>query len=111
MKINKKIEFSFKKEDFDLKKINDFILNNSGLVFMVFFILITGMGSFLIYEYIYKSVWSEAEKNAYLQEMKKDNLDFRINVFNDVITEIEARKVRYQHDKEVSVNDIFGISK
>lgn len=115
MKINKNFKFNFKKEDFDLNKIREFtlsfFLNNSGFVFMTFFILITVIGSFLIYEYIYSSVWSESEKNAYLQEMKKDNLDFKINVFNDVVAEIKSRELKYLNDEQIKVNDIFGTKK
>jgi hypothetical protein len=115
MKINKNIEFNLKKEDFSLKKINEFIfklfLNNSGFVFMLFFVLIATMGSWIIYKYIHKSVWNDNDREIYLQEMSKSGVDFKADAFNGVIKEIEAREARYQNNKKFEVKNIFGTNK
>lgn len=114
MKISKGINFSFKKEDLDVKKIGnlvfEFFINNLGFVFILFFIGMVAFSSVLIYKYVYGSVWGENEKNAYLQEIKKDNLNFKASVFNDIIGEIEKRNLKYQGENRSGIRDIFGIN-
>lgn len=113
MKISNIVKFSFKKENFDIKKIGSFIfnffLNNLGFVFIVFFVVMVILSSILIYKYVYGSVWNETEKNNYFQEIKKDNLNFKPNAFNDVLDQIKKREIKYQNQDKLEVKDIFGL--
>lgn len=117
MKMEKnKIKFSFNKENFNLKKIKslvfDFFVEHSELVFMSFFIGISLYSGFLIYHYIYFSAWSQDRQDAYLQEIKKNEIDFKLKDFNLVIDKIKQREAAYNSEQSgTEMRDIFGVKK
>lgn len=115
MKKSNNLKFIFNRKNFDIKKVKDFIfnffLNNSESIFMIFFVIISFFSFFLIYKYLYSSVWSEDEKRVYLQEIRKGKIEFEEKSFNNVVEAIKDRIVRYQGDDIVKVRDIFGLEK
>lgn len=113
MKKNKNF-LKFNKEDFSFSKIKDFIieffLNHSGLLFMMFFAVMAIFSSFLIYRYIYSSAWSNEKKEAYLQELKKGEVEFNLSDFNLVVDKSKERNSIYNKDTvNENIRDIFGI--
>lgn len=115
MKKENKINFKFNRENFDISKIKnsifEFFLNHSEMIFMIFFVIIAILSGFLIYKYIYSSAWSEEKKNAYLQELKKGDIDFKLDEFNVVIDGVKDRAYLYEKENLNQVRDIFGIEK
>ena len=110
-----KMSFKFNKESFDINKIKnsvfEFFLNHSEIIFMIFFVVLSSLSGLLIYRYIYASNWSEERKNAYLQELKKGEVDFKSEEFDMVINKIKERAQLYNKDSAFEVRDIFGIEK
>jgi hypothetical protein len=113
MKEKNKIKFKFNKESFDIHKIKntvfEFFLNHSEIIFMIFFSIIATLSFLLIYKYIYSSTWSEERKNTYLQELKKGDIDFKLNEFNVVIEKVKERASLYEKESVSEVRDVFGI--
>lgn len=114
MKQNK-FNFKFNRDNFDINKIKnsvfEFFLNHSEVVFMIFFVVIAGLSGFFIYKYIYTSTWSEERKNVYLQELKKGDIDFKLNEFNVVVEKIKERSSLYEKEVNSDGRDVFGIKK
>lgn len=112
MKEKSKIKFSFNRENFDIHKIKnkifEFFLNHSEIIFMIFFVIIATLSGMLIYKYIYSSTWSENEKDAYLQELKKGDIDFKLNEFNMVVERVKEKASLYEKENISEVRDIFG---
>lgn len=115
MKEKNKIRMSFKfnKENFDINKIKnsvfEFFLNHSEIIFMLFFVITVSLSGFLIYKYIYSSSWSEERKNIYLQELKKGEIEFKSDEFNEVVKKVKDRAALYEQEKTSTGRDIFGI--
>ena len=109
------MSFKFNRENFDISKIKnsifDFFLNHSEMIFMIFFVVIATLSGLLIYKYIYSSVWSEERKSVYLQELKKGDIDFKLDEFNAVIDGVKDRAYLYEKENLNQVRDIFGIEK
>jgi hypothetical protein len=78
---------------------------------MIFFVVIATLSGLLIYKYIYSSVWSEERKSVYLQELKKGDIDFKLDEFNAVIDGVKDRAYLYEKENLNQVRDIFGIEK
>ncbi|MGW8185170.1 MAG: hypothetical protein ACWGHO_03635 [Candidatus Moraniibacteriota bacterium] len=115
MKKENKINLKFNRENFDIIKIKnsifEFFLNHSEIIFMIFFIVMAALSGLLIYKYIYSSVWDEERKNAYSQELKKGDIDFKLEEFNAVIDGVKSRAYLYEKENLNQVRDIFGIEK
>jgi hypothetical protein len=109
------MNFNFKKENFNVSNVKNvifgFFLNHSELIFMLFFVGMTFYSGFLVYRYIYTSVWSQEQKDAYLKELKKDEVNFKIDEFNAVVDRIKKRQEIYNTEVVLDVRDIFGIKK
>lgn len=105
----------FNKENFNFIKIKEgvveFFFGHSELLFMLFFAIMTVFSSFLIYRYIYSSAWSDEKKEAYLQELKKGEVEFNLSDFSLVVEKSKERNFFYDKDINESVRDIFGIEK
>lgn len=105
----------FNKEDLDFGKmknsIAEFFFGHSELLFMIFFTVMAVMSGLLIYRHIYSSTWSDEKKEAYLQELKKGEVEFNINDFNSVVERSKEKNILYHNDinKDSKVRDIFGI--
>jgi hypothetical protein len=110
---NRKIKFN--KDDFDITKIKnsilEFFLEHSEILFMIFFVGMVSFSGFLIYRYIYFSSWNDDKKNAYLQEIKKGEIDFKADDFDSVIEKVRVRNEAYAKNNTDNVRDIFGIEK
>lgn len=115
MKRIKDLKIAFKKENFDMKKVGDFFfdffLKHSGSIFMLFFVLISGFSFLLIYRYLYSSVWTEDERGAYLQEIRKGAVEFNEDSFGDVVEKIKVRRDKHEEERSFDVRDIFGLQK
>jgi len=69
-----------------------------------------GHGSYAYYNYIYNPIWSEEERQNYIETKEKDAV-FNEKDFNEVVTEIEKRKIEYVEGSIETKKDIFNLQK
>lgn len=78
-------------------------------VFIVIFVLVIGGGGYIWYVSLYKSQWSEFQKQQYINSQEKKE-SFDEQVFDEIIKAIEDRRSVYE-GSPMEVKDIFKLSK
>lgn len=78
-------------------------------IFIAIFVLTIGGGGYIWYISLYKSQWSEVEKQQYIDSQQKKE-SFKEEKFNEIIKSIEDRKSEYA-GAPMEVKDIFQLSK
>lgn len=91
------------------KKIGSFIVKKEFLVLGAVALILIGYCGYLWYKYNYNYQWSDAEKQAYIQN-KKTGSGFNKEEFEKVLGDINARQEKYKEDVAVE-NDIFRLNK
>ncbi len=108
IKINKDSLIKILKIDF-AKSVWDYLFKKSGTIAMIVFLIVSFFSGFIIYKYLYLSVWNEEQKMNYLHGAEKEKANFKISDFDKVIKKIEERKIRYKEVMPTDVEDIFRL--
>lgn len=82
-------------------------LKNGDIVFIVVFIIFSCYGTFLMYQSLYISDWTEEEKNNYISSQQK-NIQLKEGRLAEIIAEIDRRRMETRREID-SVDNIFII--
>jgi len=91
------------------KKIPIFLDRRRRWVIIFLSLCFVGHVCYEYYKYIYNPVWSEEKRQAYISTKEKDAV-FNQTDFDQVLSEIEKRKIEYIENKITVSKDIFKLS-
>jgi hypothetical protein len=75
------------------------------LFFILLFLIVLGIGSFIWYDTFYRFGWSDEKKQQYTLTQNR-NINLRESEFNQMLETIKKRKQNYESPEE-SLKDIF----
>jgi len=93
-----------------VKKIPEFFDKKRKWVLIFIAILFAIHSYYEYYNYIFNPVWSEEKRQAYIETKEKDAV-FNEKDFDEVVAEVEKRKIEYVEGKIDVKKDIFNIQK
>lgn len=74
-------------------------------IFIIIFIFAAGLGLYFWYKSLYRSQWSDEEKNRHTATQSRE-INLKEEEFQKVLSEIEKRKKSFESDYQ-PVKDIF----
>ncbi|MFC1644929.1 hypothetical protein ACFL08_02795 [Patescibacteria group bacterium] len=88
-----------------LKSSGSALLRKTGLVFILFFIILSGAGVYVLYEKVYVSEWTDEQKIEYLKSMQ---VSAKLNEkkFEEVVSGIRIRE-EYSRMELGDIKNIF----
>ena len=101
-KANKNKKINFKNL---VSNVGLYVLKKIGVLFVLFFIGLSCFGVYVLYDKIYVSEWTDAEKNEYLSAMQV-SAKLNKDKFEGVVGSIKKREEYTQKDLGV-IKDIF----
>jgi len=91
-----------------LKKAGTLAVKKESFVLGFLALVLIGYCGFLWYEYNYNYKWDEAQKQEYVRT-KRSGIDFEKGKFEEVLSDIDARKDRYE-EEVAKEKDIFRLN-
>ena len=88
-----------------MSSIGHYILKKIGVLFVLFFIALSCFGVYVMYDKIYVSDWTDAEKNEYLSAMQV-SAELNKDRFDSVVANIKKREEYTQGDLGM-IKDVF----